>query len=74
MDSNPTVPTHLTEMFAKLSEHLDIDKQFQLASLLNEYQDFFAKDEFDLGTVTGIEHVIDTGDAKPINSVCNVPL
>ena len=26
----------------------------------------FAKYEFDLGTFTGIEHAIDTGDAKPV--------
>ena len=35
-------------------------------SLLNEYQDVFAKDEFDLGTFSEIQHGIDTGQAPPI--------
>lgn len=30
------------------------------------FQDVFAKDEFDLGNFTAIEHSIDTGDNKPV--------
>ena len=31
-----------------------------------EYEDVFAKHEFDLGNFTGIQHNIDTGKAKPV--------
>ena len=31
-----------------------------------EYQDVFARDDFDLGNFTAIEHSIDTGDARPV--------
>ena len=37
----------------------------KLKILLCEYQDVFAKTEFDLGSFTAIEHSIDTGDVKP---------
>lgn len=34
--------------------------------LLEEYQDVFAQNEFDLGSFTDIEHSIDTDFAPPI--------
>ncbi len=38
----------------------------QLAQLLIDNQDVFAKDEFDLGNFSAIEHTIDTGDSRPV--------
>ena len=38
----------------------------QLAELLNEFQDVFAKTEFDLGHFSETEHSIDTGQSRPI--------
>ena len=38
----------------------------QLAKLLNEFQDVFAKTEFDLGHFSEIEHSIDTGQSRTI--------
>ena len=60
------LPEHLREMFAKSSEHLKPNQKIKLKELLVEYSDIFAKDDFDLGNFTAIEHEIDTGNAKPI--------
>ena len=45
---------------------MDTEQQQKLCEDLCEYQDVFAKHDFDLGTFTMIEHKIDTGDARPI--------
>ena len=45
---------------------MDPVEQDQLADLLIEYEDVFAKSEFDLGNFTEIEHTIETADAKQI--------
>ena len=45
---------------------LHVEQQQQLKKLLCDYQDVFAKHDFDLGTVTDIQHKVDTGNAKPI--------
>ena len=61
-----TVPQHLSDTFNKSTEHLSSEEQVQLAALLSEHEDVFAKDEFDLGTFTEIQHGIDTQNAAPI--------
>ncbi|MCG8044188.1 MAG: aspartyl protease family protein, partial [Candidatus Thiodiazotropha endolucinida] len=61
-----SVPDHLKETFSESTQHLSTDQQTRLAALLNEFGDVFAKDEFDLGTFTEIEHGIDTGASAPI--------
>ena len=43
-----------------------MEKGTQLAELLKEFQDFFAKMEFDLGYFSETEHSIDTGQSRPI--------
>ena len=50
----------------EVPEHLTVEEQARLATLLNDHQDVFAKDEFDLGTFTDIQHGIDTQNAAPI--------
>ena len=60
------VPEHLSQVFAESCKQLDDQQQDELAKLLVENQDVFAKSEFDLGDFSAIEHTIDTGDAKPI--------
>ena len=68
VDTNtlPTIPPHVEQVFNNSAEHLNYEEKMQLAKLLIEYQDVFARDEFDLGNFSGIEHSIDTGQAKPI--------
>ena len=41
------------------------EEQICLAELLRENENVFAKDEFDLGNFTTIEHGIDTQNAAP---------
>ena len=38
----------------------------QLGQLLIDYEDVFAKHELDLGCLSEVKHVIDTGDALPV--------
>ena len=63
-DNGETIPEHLQKLFEDSTKHLDEYQQVKLKTLLCEYQDVFAKNEFDLGSFTAIEHTIDTGDAK----------
>ncbi|VDI20676.1 2'-phosphotransferase [Mytilus galloprovincialis] len=60
------VPNHLKDLFDKSKTDLDTDGQKQLASLLSDFGDVFAANEFDLGNFSLIEHHIDTGDHPPI--------
>ena len=41
-------------------------KQISIRALLIEYADIFAQDAYDLGKTHLAEHVIETGDAKPV--------
>ena len=43
-----------------------MEQSKELAALLTEYADIFAKDDTDLGLFSGIQHTIDTGDSRPI--------
>lgn len=62
----PELPPHLTDLFERAIKHLNSDQQDKLKSLLIEFQDVFAKDEFDLGNFTAVEHAIDTESATPV--------
>ena len=59
----PTQLEHLVEKVKSTLSQCDVDK---LRKLLIEYQDVFAKDEFDLGSFQAIKHQIDTANATPI--------
>ena len=62
-ESDPTnqkLPQHLHQLYEKSSKHLLEDQNQQLYSLLLEFSDVFAKDEFDLGSFSEIEHEIET--------------
>ena len=54
------------KLFDQSCDHLGQDESEQLCELLYDFQDVFAKDDFDLGNFTQIEHSIDTGDPKPV--------
>ena len=60
------LPEHIRDLFQRSIEYLNDDEQDQLAELLIEFEDVFAKSEFDLGDFTDIVHDIDTGSSKPI--------
>ena len=50
------VPEHLQDMINRSASKLNENEVEKLTDLLIEYQDVFAKDEFDLGNFTEIEH------------------
>ena len=60
------LPAHLQGMYQQSIEHLDNNEKSQLQNLLIEFQDVFARDEFDLGNFTEVEHAIDTDGARPV--------
>ena len=60
------IPDHLKILWEQSKKHITAEEQTKLRRLLYEYQDVFARNEFDLGNFTAIEHNIDTGDAKPL--------
>ena len=60
------LPVHVQDLFIKSCKDLSLNESRQVAKLLFDYQDIFAKNDLDLGTFHGVKHKIDTGDAKPI--------
>jgi hypothetical protein len=60
------IPEHLTNLFDKSKGELNGQEQTQLSELLCEFEDVFAKSEFDLGKFNTIQHGIDTGTNRPI--------
>ncbi|XP_076440974.1 uncharacterized protein LOC143280226 [Babylonia areolata] len=65
--SSPTeIPEHLRQLVEDTGGKLTAEQQRQFEQLLLDYRDVFAKDDYDLGTFTAIEHEIDTGGARPI--------
>ena len=65
-ETGDTVPTHIEDLIERSSEGWSAKEQAAIKKLLIQYQDVFAKNEFDLGNTHLVEHTIDTGDAKPI--------
>jgi hypothetical protein len=60
------IPPHLREVYDTSCGSLDESQRTQLVQLPIEFQDVFAKSEFDLDNFTDVEHVIDTMDARPV--------
>ena len=60
------IPEHLTNLFDKSKGELNGQEQIQLSELLYEFEDVFAKSEFDLGKFNTIQHGIDTGTNRPV--------
>ncbi|XP_076443159.1 uncharacterized protein LOC143281764 [Babylonia areolata] len=59
--ASPTeIPEHLCRLVEDAGGKLMAEQQRQFEQLHLDYQDVFAKDDYDLGTFTAIEHEIDT--------------
>ncbi|XP_060553282.1 uncharacterized protein LOC132714411 [Ruditapes philippinarum] len=75
-DSSKNLPAQLLDLFERSITHLNDEQQLRVKELLLEFEDVFAKHEFDLGNFTAVEHSIDTSDAKPVkqrmhtNEIC----
>jgi hypothetical protein len=62
----PTFSEHLANLFEKSNGELNEQEQTQLRELLCEFEDVFAKSEFDLRKFNAIQHGIDTGSNRPV--------
>jgi hypothetical protein len=60
------IPEHLINPFDKSKGELNGQEQTQLSELLCEFEDVFAKSEFNLGKFNTIQHGIDTGTNRPV--------
>jgi hypothetical protein len=60
------IPEHLINLFEKSKEEQTGQEQGHLGELLCEFEDMFAKNEFDLGKFDAIKHGIDTGSILPV--------
>ncbi|GFS21130.1 transposon Ty3-I Gag-Pol polyprotein [Elysia marginata] len=60
------LPEHLREMFEGSADGLEEEQKLVFKRLLMRFAHVFAKDDFDLGNFTAVQHFIDTADAKPI--------
>lgn len=65
-NSSRPLQEHIRPMADNAKKGLPLEEIKHLDALLKEYSDIFSKHEFDLGCFSGVEHTIDTGDAKPI--------
>ena len=65
-DPSNVVPDHLENLINSSKQNLSDREGKLLEDLILEYQDVFAKDDYDLGEFTEIKHSIITGDAKPV--------
>ena len=72
---NAHMPEFMSTMFENSCSELTEDQSIIFGNLLIEYRNVFAKDDTDLGCFAGVEHHINTGDAKPIKQpMRGVPL
>ena len=60
------LPEHMKSLYERACENLSESESRQLGELLYEYQDVFAREDFDLGNFTEIEHEINMGNASPV--------
>ena len=62
----PKVPSHLTDLLERSSQHLTDAQRGQLRALLVEFSSVFASSKSDIGRTSLAKHSINTSDAKPI--------
>ena len=60
------ITEHLINLFEKSKGELNGQEQTHLRELLCDFEDVFAKNEFDLGKFNAIQHGIDTGSNHPV--------
>ncbi|MEW8187006.1 MAG: reverse transcriptase domain-containing protein, partial [Candidatus Thiodiazotropha endolucinida] len=60
------LPDHLKNMYESNISELSTNEKLKFKNLLSEFPDIFAKNDFDLGCLSGVEHKIQTYDEIPI--------
>ena len=63
---NEELPGHIKPLLEDARGKITKESLKKLDDMLWEYQDIFAKDDFDVGNFTAMEHKIETGDTEPI--------
>ncbi|CAC5386996.1 unnamed protein product [Mytilus coruscus] len=64
--SSGVVPPHLEKLYKEAANGRTNDEQNAIGSLLYTFSSAFSKSDTDLGLTHLTEHVIDTGNAKPV--------
>lgn len=64
---NAETEKFLADVRKNMGKQLTDEQKKTYEELLLKYRDIFAKDSFDVGIVSGIEHHIDTGNHEPIS-------
>ena len=65
-DSTDPLPDHLVPLYEEAVQHINTSEVEEIKHLLLESTDLFAAPGEPLGRTHLVEHVIDTGDAKPV--------
>lgn len=66
VSESETIPEHVKKLYEHSSASLAESERTQLAELLTEFQDVFARNDQDIGCLSNVKHRIDTGFAAPI--------
>ena len=68
LDLAKELPRHLHVTFVRGCEHLNSNQAKDFAQILYLFQDVFSRHAQDLGCFKGLQHKIDTGEAKPVTT------
>ena len=66
-DYTDRLPEYLGPIMDSTGENLTSHQKQEVAKLLMEFKNIFAKNDEDLGCFSGIQHQIKTGEARPIH-------
>ena len=61
------VPEHVRDLYERSVKELDGEDKPKVAALLTEYADVFATSATDIGRTKLVQHVIDTGQERPVH-------
>ena len=66
VEDSEEVPSHLTELYLKITQGLNGEQKQRIALLLNRFKDSFSRDEWGLGLTHLTAHAIKTEGAAPV--------
>ena len=65
-ENKEEVPEHLKDLYERAKQGVEEKHHNDIAKLLSEYQDVFAKSDTDIGRTNKVKHGINTGDHPPL--------
>ena len=72
-NNEETLPDHLSQLFQRISIHLDEEQKDALFQLIMKYIDIFSSSPDDLGCTNIIKHKIDTENERPVRQPLRRP-